>query len=154
MGLESHLRMPLSDWHRLQARAGGLAFRYDAGILRRLRAVKSEAEIARIRAICGIAGRAFARVPEIAGAGVPLDRVFRRFQMLGLEEGADWVPYLAGGAGPGAGAVFSASLTLSCSACTRGCVASTCACICLRRARAASLPDARSDTSIASSCVN
>ena len=101
MGLESHLRMPLSDWHRLQARAGGPAFRYAAGILRRLRAVKSEAEIARIRAICGIAGRAFARVPEIAGAGVPLDRVFRRFQMLGLEEGADWVPYLAGGAGPG-----------------------------------------------------
>ena len=101
MGLESHVRMPLADWRRLQARAGGIAFRDDAGILRRLRAVKSEAEIDRIRAICTIAGRAFDRVPEIARAGVPLDEVFRRFQMLGLEEGADWVPYLAGGAGPG-----------------------------------------------------
>lgn len=29
-----------------------------------------------------------------------LAQVFRRFQMLALEEGADWVPYLAGGAGP------------------------------------------------------
>jgi Xaa-Pro aminopeptidase len=27
--------------------------------------------------------------------------VFRRFQMLCLEEGADWVPYLAGAAGQG-----------------------------------------------------
>ena len=33
--------------------------------------------------------------------GEPLDRVFRRFQALCLEEGADWVGYLAGGAGQG-----------------------------------------------------
>jgi Xaa-Pro dipeptidase len=39
-------------------------------------------------------------VGEIARAGVPLSQVFRRFQMLCLEEGADWVPYLAGAAGP------------------------------------------------------
>jgi Xaa-Pro aminopeptidase len=39
---------------------------------------------------------------------VPLDEVFRRFQMLCLEEGADWVPYLAGGTGPdGYGDVIS-----------------------------------------------
>jgi len=32
---------------------------------------------------------------------VPLARVFRDFQRLLLQEGADWVAYLAGGAGPG-----------------------------------------------------
>ncbi|MEY8840109.1 M24 family metallopeptidase, partial [Cribrihabitans sp. XS_ASV171] len=47
-------------------------------------------------------------VPEIARVGVPLSEVFRRFQMLCLEEGADWVSYLAGGAGPdGYGDVIS-----------------------------------------------
>lgn len=101
MSLESHLRMPLADWHRLQAMLPGVTFDADANILRTLRMVKSEAEIAKIRAACQIADRAFARVPEIASTGVPLDQVFRRFQMLCLEEGADWVPYLAGGATQG-----------------------------------------------------
>ncbi len=94
----THLRMPLADFARLKA-ACGLAFADDRGIVAGLRAVKSEAEIARIAETCAIAGRAFARVAEIAAPGVPLSRVFRDFQRLLLEEGADWVPYLAGGAG-------------------------------------------------------
>lgn len=99
MGHESHLRMPLADWARLQSE--GVTFGSDGGLMRELRAIKSEAEIDKIRAICAVAGRAFDRVPEIARAGVPLEEVFRRFQMLGLEEGADWVPYVAGAAAAG-----------------------------------------------------
>lgn len=97
--LESHLRMPLSDYARLQKLLPD-TLTDDARITARLRALKSPAEIAKIEHACTIAGRAFARVPEIARAGTPLDQIFRRFQMLCLEEGADWVPYLAGGAGP------------------------------------------------------
>ena len=100
-GIETHLRMPLADWAALQARLPGHVFTGDGGVMRAAQAIKSEAEIALIRTACGIAGRAFARVPEIAAPGVPLSQVFRRFQMLCLEEGADWVPYLAGGAGQG-----------------------------------------------------
>ncbi len=96
--LESHMRMPRDTYEALR---GAVLLTDDAGIVARLRAVKSEAEIDKIAEACGIAGRAFARVPEIAAPGVPLSEVFRRFQMLCLEEGADWVPYLAGGAGPG-----------------------------------------------------
>ena len=99
-GHETHLRMPLADLERLRAGLGGRKIAGDYGIIRQLRMVKSAAEIAKIETACNIAGRAFARVPEIAAAGVPLEQVFRRFQMLCLEEGADWVPYLAGGAGP------------------------------------------------------
>lgn len=99
-GMESHLRMPLADYARLQALLPD-TLTDDAGIMRRLRQIKSTAEIAKIAHACQIAGRAFDRVPQIAHTGVPLDQVFRRFQMLCLEEGADWVPYLAGGAGPG-----------------------------------------------------
>ena len=99
-GLESHLRMPLGDYASLQAALPAGTLTHDAGILRDLRQIKSGAEIAKIRHACAIAGRAFDRVPEIARTGTPLDQVFRHFQMLCLEEGADWVPYLAGGAGP------------------------------------------------------
>ncbi len=100
-GHETRLRMPLADLERLRGQLGPRVLKGDSGILRQLRMVKSEAEIAKIETACGIAGRAFARVPEIAGEGMPLDEVFRRFQMLCLEEGADWVPYLAGGAEQG-----------------------------------------------------
>lgn len=96
----THLRMPLADWQRLQAAVGNRRFDADAGVMRQLRMIKSPAEIAKIRVACATAERAFDRVGEIARAGVPLAQVFRRFQMLCLEEGADWVPYLAGGAGP------------------------------------------------------
>ncbi len=106
-GHESCLRMPLADFERVRS-AAALEFRDDAGIMAALRAIKSDAEIARIACICAIAGRAFARMGEIAGEGVPLARVFRDFQRLLLEEGADFVPYLAGGAGPeGYGDVIS-----------------------------------------------
>lgn len=95
-GHETHVRMPQKDVCRLSQ---AVSITSDHGIIRRLRMVKSEAEIAKVAEACKIAGRAFARVPEIAFSGVPLDHIFRQFQMLCLEEGADWVPYLAGGAG-------------------------------------------------------
>lgn len=97
-GHETYLRMPLADLHRLEGSIGARKLCGDAGILRSLRMVKSAPEIAKIETACSIAGRAFSRVPEIAAKGVGLDQVFRRFQMLCLEEGADWVPYLAGAA--------------------------------------------------------
>ena len=97
-GYETHLRMPLADFERVRT-AGGLVFADDGGIVAGLRAIKSEAEISKIADTCTIAGRAFARMAEIAGEGVPLSQVFRDFQRLLLEEGADWVPYIAGGAG-------------------------------------------------------
>lgn len=100
MGIESHLRMPLADWARVQAGLHGTVVD-DARITARLRAVKSDSETAKISQACAIAGRAFARVPEIAAQGVPLSQVFRDFQRLCLEEGADWVPYLAGAAALG-----------------------------------------------------
>ena len=106
-GLQSHLRMPLGDFARLNA-ALPQPIGADADILRSLRLVKSEAEIEKIKTACQIATRAFDRVPEIARIGQPLAPVFRDFQRLCLDEGADWVPYLAGAAAPvGYGDVIS-----------------------------------------------
>lgn len=106
-GPETCLRMPLGSYAQVRA-ACALDFTHDHGIVAALRAVKSEAEIAKIAQACAIAGRAFERVPQIAREGVALSRVFRDFQRLLLEEGADHVAYLAGGAGPdGYGDVIS-----------------------------------------------
>ena len=105
--LETHLRMPLADFERVKA-ISGQPFSDDKGVVAGLRAIKSEAEIAKIADSCAIAARAFARMAEIAAPGIALSKVFRDFQRLLLEEGADWVPYLAGGAGPdGYGDVIS-----------------------------------------------
>jgi Xaa-Pro aminopeptidase len=99
-GPETHLRMPFRDLERLRRMLGPDRVRGDDGLTRSIRSIKSEPEIAKIRTACSIAGRAFARVPEILQTGTPLSNCFRGFQRLCLEEGADWVPYLAGGAGP------------------------------------------------------
>ncbi len=100
MGHETHLRMPLADWTRLQT-APGFTLVSDAGLMRQMRLIKSPAEIAKIAQACAIAGRAFDRVPEAMAPGMPLDQVFRQFQILCLQEGGDYVSYLAGGAGQG-----------------------------------------------------
>ena len=108
MGLETHLRMPLGDYEALRTRLAPRAFVDSTACVQRVREIKSEAEIAKIRTSCEIAARTFARVPEFASEGRPLDRVFREFQMMLLAEGADWVSYVAGGAGPdGYGDVIS-----------------------------------------------
>ncbi|MGR6431155.1 M24 family metallopeptidase [Rhizobium sp. PAMB 3174] len=99
-GPETSVRMPLASFEAVKARLGSIEFGGDAGIMRRLRMIKSEAEIGKIRRACRIGDAAFARVEEIASPGRPLEEVFRRFQMLCLEHGADHVAYLAGGAGP------------------------------------------------------
>lgn len=108
MGPETHLRMPLADHARVAARLAPRRLVDATDVVRRVREVKSDAEIDRIRAACGVADRALARVPEFAGAGRTLAQVFRAFQIALLEEGADWVSYVAGGAGPdGYGDVIS-----------------------------------------------
>ena len=96
MGHETTFRMPLNDVFEL--RAALPAEWIDAtDIIRDLRMVKSDREIAYIRQICGIASQGFARVPEIANADQSLSSVFREFKRMLLELGADDVPYLVGG---------------------------------------------------------
>lgn len=112
MGLETHLRMPVADYARVGQGIGRRRFADATACIQRVREIKSEVEIDSIRATCRIADAAFARVPEFAAEGVPLDRVFRDFQVALLQEGADWVSYVAGGAGPdGYGDVISPAST-------------------------------------------
>jgi Xaa-Pro aminopeptidase len=108
MGQETHLRMPLADYARLGAALAPRQLVDATACVQRVREVKSAAEVTKIREICAIAGRAFARVPDFVAEGRPLSGVFRDFQIALLTEGAEWVSYVAGGAGPdGYGDVIS-----------------------------------------------
>ncbi|MDF3415497.1 aminopeptidase P family protein [Sulfitobacter sp. M57] len=97
--MESSLRMPLANFRQLESMLAPREIVGDCSVTRRLRLVKSDAELTKIKTATAIADRAFDRVPEIAQAGTALAQVFRDFQRLCLEEGADYVPYLAGGLG-------------------------------------------------------
>ncbi len=100
MGEESTLRMPMSDFERLRHNLNA-EFADATTLIRDLRMVKSSAEIALLQSICAIGSQAFARAGELFHQGQPLDAAFRAFKITLLQEGADDVPYLVGGAGPG-----------------------------------------------------
>ncbi|MDW4550760.1 Xaa-Pro peptidase family protein [Defluviimonas sp. D31] len=100
-GHETQLRMPLGDYERLIAGLPGLKVEDATPIIRALRMVKSPREIEKIGYICAIASRTFARVPDFVHSGQPLEETFRAFRRACLEEGADDVPYLVGGADQG-----------------------------------------------------
>lgn len=94
MGHETGLRMPLTDFESL-----GRDFCDATTLIQHLRMVKSEAEIDTHREICQIASRAFAKSDELFHVGQLLDEAFRCFKIALLQEGAEDVPYLVGGAG-------------------------------------------------------
>ncbi len=101
MGPETHLRMPLNDFTTLKEQLPGALF-VDAGnLVPRLRMIKSEAEISKIAHICQIASNAFDAVPDLIYPGQTLTQAFRSFRIELLNQGANDVPYLVGGAAPG-----------------------------------------------------
>lgn len=100
-GHETSLRMPLGDFERLFSALPGLRLADATPLVRRLRMVKSAAEIEKLAHICAIGSRSFAQLPQIACEGQPLEDLFRAFRREALAQGADDVPYLVGGAGQG-----------------------------------------------------
>jgi Xaa-Pro dipeptidase len=100
-GHETSLRMPLADFAALQEAAPGLAFHDATQVVRELRMVKSEREIAKLAHACSVVADAFERLPAVVSVGMTEREAFRAFRMALLEAGADEVPYLVGATGPG-----------------------------------------------------
>lgn len=101
MGHETSLRMPLNDFMQLGSLLEGPSLMDATGVVRTLRSVKSEAELAKIAHICEIASDVFELVPEIYEEGLSLSDVFRSFKIALLGHGADDVPYLVGASATG-----------------------------------------------------
>lgn len=100
-GPETHLRLPLSDYAALRASLPDTVFRDDAGIHRRLRIIKSEAEIGKIRTAGQMVSGVFEDWPSWLSVGMSEREIFRDFKIACMTAGADDVSYLVGGAGPG-----------------------------------------------------
>ena len=99
MGPETHVRMPLKDLDLVREAVGGFIDATD--VITSLRMVKSEAEIAKHRHICGLVSSAFEALPSILSTGMTERQAFRTFREEILRQGADDVPYLVGATGPG-----------------------------------------------------
>ncbi|MBE9476315.1 MAG: aminopeptidase P family protein [Proteobacteria bacterium] len=100
MGPEASLRMPLGDFTRVQEKSN-VEFIDCSGLIKAIRIVKSDAEIAILRKICRIGSAAFDKAGNLFHAGLPLNEAFRAFKIALLQEGAEDVPYLVGAAGQG-----------------------------------------------------
>lgn len=100
LGLQSRLRMPYNDFQDLKSRLPGLAFVDVAPEIHRLRAVKSPAEIEKIRMACTAAAKGFERIPSHAAVGSSEREICKRMRIHMLEAGADAVKYLISGSGP------------------------------------------------------
>ncbi len=100
MGQEASLRMPPGDFDTLR-RGLNAEFVDATPVVKAQRMMKSDAEIAILSRICGIASSAFGRAGELFHEGQPLNETFRAFKIALLEAGAEEVPYLVGGAGQG-----------------------------------------------------
>jgi len=100
LGPETRLGMAPGDLLRLRE-AIPFALGDAALILRELRFIKSEAEIAHIRHICGIACDAFDHLPQLLRLGDSEKEICRKFAADLLLRGADKVPYTAIGTGAG-----------------------------------------------------
>jgi len=101
MGRETAVRMPLADLFALQKALGAISLHDMTADIQQIRMVKSPAEQAKLRHICGIVSDVFAHVPDWLQAGMPFDSCFRRFKIDALERGVDDVSYLVGGVGAG-----------------------------------------------------
>ena len=104
-GRETYVRMPLADFDTLKQRLGAsspsVRFVDATHIMRELRMVKSEPEIAKIEYVAQCASDVFETLFSFVAAGMRDDEVFRAFKVACLNAGVDDVSYLVGAAGKG-----------------------------------------------------
>jgi len=100
LGREMALRMPVAQFLELRSRVSP-ELADGAPCIWEIRMVKTEAEIDRIRRICGIVGQAYEALPAGVHIGDSERDACRRLRADLAERGADAIPYLAGASGPG-----------------------------------------------------
>jgi Xaa-Pro dipeptidase len=101
LGREHSLRMPVVQFLELRSLLRGRELVNGSPCIWDIRMVKTEAEIDRIRHICGIASDAYARVPELVRTGDSEREAARRLRIELAERGADSTPFLPAVSGRG-----------------------------------------------------
>ncbi len=101
MGPETALRMSMLDFNRLSEAIAPQTFVDASPIIQTLRMTKSDAEIEKVRHICGVLSGVFEDLPNVLRTGMTNVEIFRAFKIAALNAGADDVAYLVGGTGQG-----------------------------------------------------
>lgn len=94
MGPETHLRMPANDVAALKSALGSVALVDATDVIRSLRMVKSEREIAKHQHICELVSDAYENMGQIARAGMSEREILAAYRLDVLRRGADTVPYI------------------------------------------------------------
>jgi Xaa-Pro dipeptidase len=98
LGIESHLRMPVSNYLALVDNVSKDFVDISLSI-HDLRQIKSQAEIEKTREICRITNVGFAKVPQYAVTGMSERDICKQLRIDMLTEGADECPYIIAGSG-------------------------------------------------------
>lgn len=101
LGREMSLRMPVVDFLALRARLRGVEVVDGAPAIWEARMVKTAAEIACIRHICGLASDAYEALPGKLAIGLTERAAARRLRIDIAERGADATPFMPAISGPG-----------------------------------------------------
>ena len=100
-GRETHVRMPMADFHKVTAALAPTSISDATAVLRTTRMTKSEAEIDKIRFVAQTVSGVFEDLFDFVDVGMADDTVFRMFKIACLNAGIDDVAYLVGAAGRG-----------------------------------------------------
>ena len=100
LGHESTIRMPGQDYLKLTAKLTTLDFVDARALVRGLRAIKSDAEIDKIRHCCQLVNDGFEALPAALAPGMTERQACKALQIDVLQRGVDATPYLIGVAGP------------------------------------------------------
>jgi Xaa-Pro aminopeptidase len=100
-GPELQLRMPINDFLRVQKDIRPLTIVDGSDVTRKLRMIKSPAEVARIRAVAQLVSAAFETLPERLALGMNERDACLNLQLDILRCGADKIPYIVAASGVG-----------------------------------------------------
>lgn len=100
LGIESHLRMPTLDFEQLRDLTRGLEWIDCSELMLRLCALKSPAEVAKIRHACQLVSDSFDALPHFAASGMSERDIVRAMRIDLLQRGADLSPYMVAASGP------------------------------------------------------
>ena len=101
MGPETHLRMPASNFRQLCENLNNHEIVDISPLVRSIRAVKSAAEIAKIRFACEVTAAGFDFLRNTIQPGITEREACKAMQIEMLRLGADSCPYLIAASGPG-----------------------------------------------------
>jgi len=101
LGKESHLRMSINDYQKLCTTLPNYQFLDSSTFIWKLRMIKSENEISKIKDICNIASQAFDHLPNLLKSKQTEAQICTIMKKSMLDLGADHTLYMSCASGPG-----------------------------------------------------